>query len=490
MASAESSPPEPPTIQGDPGAEGRGTISVLENFLSLGSGIVLSKAVAFIGTAYLARRLGVYGFGVIGFATAVCTYFAIALRTGFGPVGAREVARHPEQIAPLSAGVIVLRLVLSGGVFLLTLVATLMLDKPVTVKWVVILTALTYITLSLDTGWVYKGLARNRRVGISLIMAQAIYVAILLLVVRGPEDILWVPVALFSGELVAAAYLAVPLFRAAAWAPDLPNAWSIFRSSIPLVIGQLLRALINVFDVVLLSLLIGEIAVGLYTAAYRICFLVMLIAHSLQVAYLPDLARAAHQSAARASQLVNRALEFAAALAIPMTVGGIVLASPVLIHLFGPEYGQGADAFRLLLASLGFIFLHGVFGQALIAHDRTRVLMWIQGLGATLNVVLNLVLIPHHGIVGAAVATVAAEGLILILDFLAAQQLGIEVKWGFLIQPTVASAVMAGLLLWLGPGTNWVLRLLAGIVTYGVALVLIGGIPADARPKPPTPPEG
>jgi O-antigen/teichoic acid export membrane protein len=467
-----------------------GPVSVLENFLSLGSGIVISKAVAFIGTAYLARRLGVYGFGIIGFATAVCTYFAIALRTGFGPVGSREVARTPGTIAPVSAGVIVLRLALSGGVFLLTFLATLVLDKPDTVKWVVILTALTYISLSLDTGWVYKGLAKNRRVGISLVMAQAIYVSVLFLVVRGPEDILWVPLSLFFGELVAATYLAVPLFRGAAWAPDLPRAWSIFRASIPLIIGQALRALINVFDVVLLALLIGEVAVGLYTAAYRICFLVMLIAHSLQVAYLPDLSRAAHKSSARASQLVNRALEFSAALAVPMSVGGILLAGPLLIHLFGAEYGEGAEAFRLLLVSLAFIFLHGVFGLTLLAHDRTRVLMWIQALGATLNVILNLFLIPRHGIVGAAVATVAAEGLILILDFLACRRLGIDISVGVLVKPIAAAAVMAGLLLWLGPDANWLLRLLAGMVTYGVTLTLIGGLPADAYPSPRSQPKG
>ena len=398
MAAADSDFSKTAPEQGDPRPEGTtsndrtqapdsppGSGSVLENFLSLGSGIVISKAVAFIGTAYLARRLGVYGFGIIGFATAVCTYFAIALKAGFGPVGAREVARHPGQIAPVSAGVIVLRLTLAGGVLVLTYLGTLVLDKPEIVKWVVMLTALTYISLSLDTGWVYKGLGRNRRVGVSLIMAQAIYVAALLLLVRGPEDILWVPLSLVFGELFAAAYLAVPLFRGSSWAPDLPKAWSIFHASIPLVIGQLLRALINVFDVVLLALLLGEVSVGLYTAAYRICFLVILIGHSLQVAYLPALSRAAHRSNARASQLVDRALEFAAAIAVPMATGGILLAGPLLIHLFGPEYGEGTEAFRLLLISVAFIFVHGVFGNTLLAHDRTRVLMWIQALGASLE---------------------------------------------------------------------------------------------------------
>ena len=495
MAASDSDFPMTTSDRGNPAVNGRdsgelgeaaespsGSDSVLENFLSLGGGIVISKAIAFIGTAYLARRLGVYGFGVIGLATAVCSYFALALRTGFGPMGTREVARQPERIQPMASGVIVLRLALACIVFLLTSLGTLLLDKPQVVRWVVVLTALTYFSLSLDTSWVYKGLAKNRRVGISLIMTQSFYVVVLLLVVRGADDIFRVPLALVLGELIAATYLALPLFRDASWAPDLGKAWSILVASVPLVIGQLLRALINVFDVVLLALLIGEVAVGLYTAAYRICFLILSIAHSLQIAYLPALSRAAHRSTDRASRLVNRALEFAAALAVPMAAGGILVAGPLLTNLFGQEYGEGARAFQWLLVSLAFIFLHGVFGYTLLAHYRTRVLMWIQALGAFLNVALNLLLIPRYGILGAAAATVAAEGLILTLGYAACRRLGLRIACGVLVKPIVASAAMVAVLVWLGPQASWLLRLASGTVIYGATLALIRGIPADARP--------
>ena len=50
---------------------------------------------------------------------------------------------------------------------------------------------------------------------------------------------------------------------------------------------------------------------------------------------------------------------------------------------------------------------------------------------------------------------------------------------------------LRALLFWLGLETSWLLRLLAGIVTYGAALALIRGIPQDARPKgPPSHPGG
>ena len=49
----------------------------------------------------------------------------------------------------------------------------------------------------------------------------------------------------------------------------------------------------------------------------------------------------------------------------------------------------------------------------------------------------------------------------------------------------VASAVMVAVLVWLGPETSWLLRLLLGIVTYGATLALIRGIPADALPARP-----
>ena len=75
------------------------------------------------------------------------------------------------------------------------------------------------------------------------------------------------------------------------------------------------------------------------------------------------------------------------------------------LGLFGDEFRAGNDVLRLLLLSQAVNALPGSVGHLLTMTGSQRLAAWIAGSGALANVVLNIVLIPLWGIVGAAVAT-------------------------------------------------------------------------------------
>jgi O-antigen/teichoic acid export membrane protein len=456
--------------------------SILQSYLSLGGGVILARIVAFIGTAYLARTLGSYAFGIVGFATTITAFLAIAVRNAFDPVGAREVARTPAAASPLAAGVAVIKAaIVMLAIIALALVAAA-LDKPAEVKLVVLLSGLTLLPLAVDTRWVYRGLARNRWVGASMVLAQIIYVLCLLTVVKAPADVLWVLPALALGELVGACYLALPLLREWNWKVDLERAWNILRSSGFLVASSILGALTRTVDVILIALLLGEAQVGLYSAAYRICFLLAALALALHSAYLPRLARAAADSIETTTALTQRAFQSAASLAVPCAIGGWILAGPMLENLFGEPFTPARNSLRLLLVAMGILFLDGVLLQILVVFDRTRPELLIRGIAAGLNLVLNLLWIPRYGIEGAAMATVLAEISVLLLRLLVGRRLGVRIGGRFLLKPLLASAVMAGVMLWIGPHIPWWVTFLTGGVTYLVSLAALRGLPQDLIP--------
>ncbi len=478
----EGLPGQPSASLADEGIFGR--------FLALGSGEVLARGVAFIGAVYLTRRLGPYGFGVVGFASALCGYLALSVSAGFNELGAREVARQPEKAASIAAGVVLVRLVLSTLVIGLAVALVTLLQKPHVVKVVVVLTSLSFASLALDTAWAYKGLSRPGRVGIALVLSQALYLAALLGLVRGSVDVVWVPVSQVFGELAGALFLGFPLLRSGDATPDFGVALRLLRASGALTLSRLLRTLIYTFDVVLLAFLIGEVEVGLYSAAYRFCFLTLAIGLALHAAYLPGFVRAVNRGHAAVARLAERALAFAWSLALPMVVGGAILARPLLVGLFGAEYGPVAGAFRLLLVSIGFIYLHGVLHNVFLVFGRLRTEMWVMAVAAGLNVGCNLLLIPHYGIVGAAAATAGAEGLILLLFWLLLHSYGIRPglrKGGRVVVATIGMTLV---LILLGPKVPWLLRLAAGLASYAALLTLLGALPADLqsrsrdRPRP------
>ena len=119
---------------------------------------------------------------------------------------------------------------------------------------------------------------------------------------------------------------------------------------------------------------------------------------------------------------------------------------PCLWTLFGPDYVDGTGAFRLLILSIGLIFLHGHLHSIFIVRDQTFRQMLIISAGTALNIALNFLLIPAWGITGAAASTVIAEGLILLLLLLVICRTGVRFSANGVCRPVVAAAMMGAVL--------------------------------------------
>ncbi len=464
----------------EPENTNQGHARVFGNVMALASGAIAARAVAFIGTAFIARQLGPEGFGIIGFAAAIAGYMSIAVSAGFNDVGAREIARRLDETGPIAAGVTAVRLVLAVGALAITAVVAFALPKPWIVQLVVMLTGLSFVSLALDTSWVYKGLERTRPVALTQITAQAVFVVTALLLVRGPDDVAIVPVAQFLGELVAAVLLGVPLLKLAGRSFPWRVGVDILKSSLPWAVSRLLRTLIYTFDIVLLGVMIGEHQVGIYAAAYRFCFLLVAIAHSANNSYIPVFARAAITPQGVAP-VVSRAAELAVALSFPLVIGAMLVAEPLLALLFGNAYAGGATALQILLLSIGLIFLNGPVHNALLVHEKMRAETWIIGVATAVNIAANFLLIPRYGIVGAATATVVAEAIIVLLGSLLLARLSIKPDLRPLIRPVIASVIMALAVAALGLRDNLFLAAGCGALVYVGALILLGAVPRDIR---------
>ncbi len=373
----------------DPNAveKSSGSGKILGNILSLGSGVVIARVMAFIGTTYVARKLGPEQFGIIGFAAALFGYLALAVTAGFNDIGSREVARRPREASSIAASVIIIRLALAFIALIIIGAAAWSLNKPPTLKLVLVLMGLSFFSLALDVSWVYNGLEQNWRVSGALILSQALYVLTVLIAVNGPEDVIFVPFGLFLGELVAAVALGLPLFRSRGKVSlDLREGLHMLRSSSFMAVTRLMRTLMYTFDVVLIGFLLGEREVGLYTAPYRVCFLLVALAVAIQSSYLPAITRAFAENAQQVSYIAERSVTLATAVAAPMIVGGMVLSASLLQTVFGHQYIEGSEAFRLLILSTGFVFIHGAIHNILLAYDRLKIEMLIVAIAAVINV--------------------------------------------------------------------------------------------------------
>ncbi len=433
---------------------------------------------AFIATAYIARRLGASAFGYLGFAVAIVAYFGRALSSGIAEVGSREVARRPAEARSIAAGGTLVRLAAAiVGIVGVVAISTIIPEPPLG-RLVLALTGLSLVSIALDTSWVYKGIGSARRVGIALLLAQSIAVALLLLLVRAPQHVVRVPLIQLFADLVAAGFLVAPLLGRAWLSPRLSEALHLVKSSGLITLSRILRTLIVTTNVVMLGFMASSQQVGWYSAAYRIVFFVMAIAYASHIAWLPAVTRAVADGRSLHATF-SGSLRLALTVTLPFIIGGIMIAPALLRSIFGAEYSPAATALQLLLVSLFFIALHWTSRNLFLAYDRLGVESWIMAAGVAVSVILNLGLIPRFGLNGAALATAIADGAILLLCAATVVHFGVRLAFRPLVVPLLAGAAMAAALWLVGVDQTAFISIIVGAIVYTGALAALTRLSRD-----------
>lgn len=450
---------------------------VSRNFLMLISGEVVSRVIAFGVTVFIARVLGAEGYGVIAFAIGINLYFSKLAEFAIEWVGAREVARLRDNFRHLAAAIMGVRL---GVVLVLTIVSItiVQLTLPNPERDVLSLYLLTMLPLAANTKWIHLGLEEAGPIGLARVLGETLGLLIVLAIMTHTIE-LWVPpVAQLASEILVAVFLLLVLRQRGhrfglSW--DLTLAMPVFRSGLPLVVHIMLGLFIYNSDLIFLRLFRDSEQVGYYAAAYTLISLLSNLGLSYGMSLLPAMTRLGAGTPAEQAQY-HTALAQIFAVCMPVSVGGCLLASSIIGMAFGDQYGASVLALQILIWSIPLSIFRNVPWSALVSRERHDLLVKAVVIGAVVNVLLNITLIPLYGMPGAAIATVITESLVgtLMLWFAAGQGLSF-VPLRRLWKPVLAAAVM-GLVLLAVSAASLPIALAAGIAVYALCLGLLGGI--------------
>ncbi|HUR27585.1 MAG TPA: flippase [Planctomycetota bacterium] len=380
------------------------------SFLALASGDALARVIAFAAGVYVGRTLSPAAFGVITFSTGVLLYFSNVVECGIDLVGVREVAHDQERTKKLAPALIGARLAIAVALAAaIASLAPLCLPEPEATVFTVY--GVSLIAVALSTRWIHLGLQRSRAVAVARTLGECVYFAGVLLFVHRFDDLVRVPMAQLAGDVLAAALLwfglrrlswsVAPRFDFAAAKPVLARSW-------PLVANVLLGLTIYNSDLIFLRFFHGRETVGLYSAAYQLISFLINMAAAYSLSLLPALTRAAATHAGR-DKLVRSAFAQTLAVSLPIAVGGALVAPQMIGTVFGDAYALSAPVLAVLITSLPFTMSKEVDLIALVVAGREGTVMRMTAAAVLVNLTLNLVLIPRHGMMGAACSTLATE---------------------------------------------------------------------------------
>lgn len=390
------------------------THSVAANFASLIAGEAVARVLGLTALLYLARRIGVDGFGRLELALAVLAYVQLVVDAGLDTVATRRVAASPERRTEFAEQLIGLRLLL-GSLALAALWAVghaVHLDRD---RHALLMAfAVSVIPSACAVGWAFQAASRMRAVAVAAVVTQAVYLGLLLFFVRSATDLDWVPRAYGVG--VAAGIAATGAWYVRRYGRFRPRlAWRFardtMREALPIAASRGLRAVSFNFDLLFLGWIGSATIVGYYAAAYRVVLVPLLGFATFFTALFPELVR---MPEARRRSMLTRLLTGVSLVSIGFAFGLVFAASPLLRLTMGDAYLPAADSLRLLAWTIPVVAVGGVFRQLLLARHRQTLDLLAVALGAALNVSLNLALVPRYGVTGAAVATLAGEATVLV----------------------------------------------------------------------------
>jgi O-antigen/teichoic acid export membrane protein len=218
----------------------------------------------------------------------------------------------------------------------------------------------------------------------------------------------------------------------------------MIRFGLPTMPAELTLYSLNFIDRILIVRLAGLAEAGLYALAIKFAQGINVLARGFQLAF-PPLAYsiADDDEARRAYSLI---LTWFAAVCAFAVAGLWLLARWIVDLLAAPEYFEAYEAVGLLATGVALYALYLVLVVILGRTGRTEFNLPATIAGTVVNVVLNLILIPSHGIVGAGIALVASYAVILALMYALTQRLfPVPYEWGRLaLLIGVTAATVAG----------------------------------------------
>jgi O-antigen/teichoic acid export membrane protein len=191
------------------------------------------------------------------------------------------------------------------------------------------------------------------------------------------------------------------------WSFNSTLAHKLLTYSWPLIISGIMVALYMKIDQLMLQNMVGVKEAGAYATVAQLSeawnFVPAIIVSSL----FPAILNARRDDSIRYKKRIQHLYDLMVYLSVPAAIV-ITFASPLIYKLYKPEYAYAAPVLSVHIWSGVFVFLGAASGQYLIAENLNKLTFLRTGFGAIVNIVLNLILIPKMGMMGAAIATLIA----------------------------------------------------------------------------------
>ncbi len=440
------------------------------------AGRVAAVAVSFVSVKLLTTKLGPAGYGQYAAILNYVTFFGVMADFGFFWILVRELSfvKSRKETNYVTANILTFRsffamLVLAIaviGVYLVPTGLVQMLTPQLKLGILVVAIATFWQSLNSTFVGVFQANYQMDRPVIADIIGRIVSLGLLVPFLFYHLNVVWLVSAMVWGAM---ANFAINMGFSKKYA-DLSlgfdtRFWGkVWHESSALGIVSVLALVYFKIDGIMLAAMKNATDVGIYSAPYKIIEIINVFPAIFMGMVFTALTQTWQTDRERANHLINRSIEAMTLIALPVLVGGVILAKPIMILISSASYANystvtvwlqghafrfdGILVLQLLLVAVAIDAYANIFGKGIIAFGSTKLLLWPNIAAVIVNVGLNLFVIPRWSYAGATIVTIITEGLVLLLQILIIRRfIRLRIPWGMLGRAILAVLTMA-VVLW------------------------------------------
>jgi PST family polysaccharide transporter len=364
----------------------------------------------FVGV-WVARYLGPSQFGSLNFAQAFVALFGTVTTLGLEMIVVQELLHNPEHTSEILGTTLALRSA-GGAVAVVVSIAALRVIQPHDTQALLLVSILssTLIFQAFDTiDLLFQSQVRSRITVWAKNSVFLLFAALRVWLIHAKAPV-WYFAAAIAVEIAFGAIGLIIGFRLSGgsltvWRISRTKAVHLLRQSWPVIFSSMAIMIYMRLDMVMLKLMQGDAAVGIYSAATRVSEIWYFIPMAIVSSVSPSIMRAKDDPDLFYSRL-RKLFSFMTITAV--VIGSIValMSHYVIRTLYSNGYNGAAPVLAVHVWASIFVFLGVAQSPWDISKNLLTLSLYRTLLGAVINVGMNFYLIPRYSALGAAVATV------------------------------------------------------------------------------------
>ena len=459
---------------------------IAKNILCLIIAQIITLISSVILASLLARTLLPESYGKYTFAFSLTAIFAIFIDLGLNTLIIRDISRQKKVLGRYINNILTMQIVSSVLMSIGLFVCINLLNYPKDTTYAVYIIGLAVVITSFSSivGSIFRAFEQMQYESIIETTKNLAFLALSAIFLLNGYGLITVCfIFLFTTILQFLFYWRVYIKKFSK--PRLEfnfDFWKyLIKTGFSFAITGIFVVIYGRISTIMLSLMLGDSAVGLYNAPYNLIVALSFIPGAFLASIFPVLSAYFVSSKETLKKAYYLSFKYLLTISVPLVIGIFILSEKIILLIFGQEYLQSTIVLKILIWIQLFAFISWLMGIILNSAEKQKLFAYATGSGVIVNIVLNFFLIPQFGIKGAAFATLITQITVfsVLLYFIYTGVYKVKL-WKILIKPAISAIIMAGFIL-LFYKISLIVIIPASIIIYFLALYLIKGFSEEDK---------